>query len=184
MLVAGASISGAQRILSGEATIAFNMSGGLHHAMPARASGFCHINDVVLAINVLVSGGKRVAYVDIDAHHGDGVQHAYYSTDRVLTISTHQDGHTIFPGTGFPDESGKGDGRGYTVNVPLPPGSRDDVYERVFNEVIFPAVEAFSPDVIVTQLGADALIGDRVANLGMSLTTSEGYVARVRSLDK
>ena len=184
MLVAGASISGAQRILSGEATIAFNMSGGLHHAMPARASGFCHINDVVLAINALVSGDKRVAYVDIDAHHGDGVQHAYYDTDRVLTISTHQDGPTIFPGRGFPDESGKGDGRGYAVNIPLPPGSRDDVYERIFDEIVFPALDAFSPDVIVTQLGADALIGDRVANLSMSLNMFEGYVERVRELDK
>ncbi len=183
MLVAGSSIDGARQILSGAASIAFNPSGGLHHAMPARASGFCHINDVVLAINVLVAGGKRVAYVDIDAHHGDGVQYAYYSTDRVLTISTHQDGHTIFPGTGFPDEAGKDEGRGYAVNVPLPPGSRDDVYERVLTDVVFPAIDAFSPDVIVTQLGADALIGDRVANLEMSLNTFESYVKRVRALN-
>ncbi len=182
MLVAGSSIDGARQILSGEASIAFNPSGGLHHAMPARASGFCHINDVVLAINVLVASGKRVAYVDIDAHHGDGVQHAYYSTDRVLTISAHQDGHTIFPGTGFPDEAGKDEGRGYAVNIPLPPGSRDDVYEAVFSEVIFPALVRFSPDVIVTQLGADALIGDRVASLAMSLDMFEGYVKRIRAL--
>ncbi len=183
MLVAGASIDGAQHLLSGAASIAFNPSGGLHHAMPARASGFCHINDVVLAIKVLTASGKRVAYVDIDAHHGDGVQHAFYNTDQVLTISTHQDGHTIFPGTGFPDEAGKDEGRGYAVNIPLPPGSRDDVYERVFAEVIFPALDAFSPDIIVTQLGADALVGDRVASLEMSLNTFEGYVKRVRALN-
>jgi len=183
MLVAGASIDGAQHILSGAGSIAFNMSGGLHHAMPARASGFCHINDVVLAINVLVAGGKRVGYVDIDAHHGDGVQHAFYRTERVLTISAHQDGHTIFPGTGFTDEIGQEEGRGYAVNIPLPPGSRDDVYERVFSEVIFPALDAFSPDVIVTQLGADALLGDRVASLGMSLNMFEAYVKHVRALN-
>jgi len=183
MLVAGSSIDGARQILSGEASIAFNPSGGLHHAMPARASGFCHINDVVLAVNVLVAGGKRVAYVDIDAHHGDGVQHAYYKTDRVLTISAHQDGHTIFPGTGFTDEIGQEEGRGYAVNIPLPPGSRDDVYERVFSEVIFPALDAYSPDIVVTQLGADALLGDRVASLGMSLNMFESYVKRVRALN-
>jgi len=183
MLVAGASIDGAKHILSGDAAIAFNMSGGLHHAMPARASGFCHINDVALAINTLLAGDRRVVYVDIDAHHGDGVQHAFYKTNRVLTISTHQDGHTIFPGTGFTDEIGQEDGRGYSINIPLPPGSRDDVYQRVFDDVIFPAIEAFSPDVIVTQLGADALLNDRVAGLGMSLRMFESYVKRVRQLN-
>ena len=183
MLVAGASIDGAKSILSGAASIAFNMAGGLHHAMPARASGFCHINDVVLAINVLVAGGKRVAYVDIDAHHGDGVQHAFYKTNRVLTISVHQDGHTIFPGTGFTDEIGQEEGRGYVVNIPLPAGSRDDVYERVFSEVVFPALDAFTPDVIVTQLGADALLGDHVASLGMSLNMFESYVKRLHTLN-
>jgi len=101
----------------------------------------------------------------------------------VLTISTHQDGHTIFPGTGFTDEIGQEDGRGYSINIPLPPGSRDDVYQRVFDDVIFPAIEAFSPDVIVTQLGADALLNDRVAGLGMSLRMFESYVKRVRQLN-
>jgi acetoin utilization protein AcuC len=184
MLVAGASIDGAKHVLSGDASIAFNMSGGLHHAMPARASGFCHINDVVLAINALLEAGKRVVYVDVDAHHGDGVQYAFYKTNRVLTISSHQDGHTIFPGTGFTDEIGQEEGRGYSINIPLPPGSRDDIYQLVFDRVIFPAIDAFSPDVIVTQLGADALLNDRVASLGMSLRMFESYVKKVRKLNK
>jgi acetoin utilization protein AcuC len=182
-LVAGASIDCAQEVLTGRAKTAFNIAGGLHHAMPSHASGFCHINDVALAVHTLVSGGKRVAYVDIDAHHGDGVQHAFYKTDRVLTISVHQDGHTIFPGTGFVGEIGQEEGRGYAVNVPLSPGARDDAFARVFDEIVFPALERYAPDVLVTQLGADALFGDRVASLGMSLAQFERYIARLRTLD-
>jgi acetoin utilization protein AcuC len=181
-LVAGASIDCAQEVLAGRAEIAFNIAGGLHHAMPSHASGFCHINDVVLAIIPLVEEGKRVAYVDIDAHHGDGVQHAFYKTDQVLTLSVHQDGHTIFPGSGFVGEIGQGEGRGYALNVPLSPGARDDVFERVFDEIVFPALESYAPDILVTQLGADALFGDRVANLGMSLSMFERYIKRLRAL--
>lgn len=182
MLVAGASIDCANAVASGDAAIAFNMAGGLHHAMPACASGFCHINDVALAIHALLAQGKRVVYIDIDAHHGDGVQHAFYKSDRVLTISVHQDGHTIFPGTGFIGEMGQDAGRGYAMNIPLRPGARDDVYERVFSELIFPAVDRYKPDVVVTQLGADAIIGDLVASLGMSLALFERFVSRVRDL--
>jgi acetoin utilization protein AcuC len=181
-LVAGASIDCAKEILAGRAEIAFNIAGGLHHAMPSHASGFCHINDVVLGIAPLVEAGKRVAYVDIDAHHGDGVQHAFYKTNQVLTLSIHQDGHTIFPGSGFVGEIGQGGGRGYTLNVPLSPGARDDVFERVFNEILFPTLDSYSPDILVTQLGADALFGDRVANLGMSLSMFERYIERLRAL--
>jgi len=181
--VAGASIDCAKAVLEGRAPIAFNLAGGLHHAMPAHAAGFCHINDVALAVAALVLAGKRVAYLDIDAHHGDGVQHAFYKTDRVLTISVHQDGHTIFPGTGFVGEIGLEAGRGYAVNVPLAPGARDDVFERVFDEVVFPLLDRYGPDVLVTQLGADALLGDRVAALGMSLSCFERYVTRLASLD-
>lgn len=184
MLVAGASIDCAKEILADRAQVAFNFSGGLHHAMPARASGFCHINDVVLAINTLVAGDKRVAYVDIDAHHGDGVQVAFYTTNRVLTISIHQTGHTIFPGSGFVDEIGQGDGRGYAVNIPLLPGARDDAFEKAFEEVVLPLFNTYDPDVLVTQLGADALLGDRVANLGMSLHQFERLVTTLRELRK
>jgi len=181
-LVAGSSIDCAKEVLAGRAEIAFNIAGGLHHAMPSHASGFCHINDVVLAIAPLVEAGKRVAYVDTDAHHGDGVQHAFYKTDQVLTLSVHQDGHTIFPGSGFVDEIGQGEGRGYALNVPLSPGARDDAFERVFDEIVFPALDSYAPDVLVTQLGADALFGDRVANLGMSLAMFERYIERLRAL--
>jgi len=182
MSVAGASIRCAREVLTGQAGRAFNMSGGLHHAMPSRASGFCHINDGVLAIQELVRHGRRVAYVDIDAHHGDGVQHAFYESPDVLTISIHQTGHTIFPGTGFADEIGKGAGRGYAINVPLLPGAGDEAYERAFEGAILPAIEAFGPDALVTQLGADAILGDVVANLRMSLRQFERCVVRLRDL--
>lgn len=184
MLVAGASIECAEELLTGRAEGAFNMSGGLHHAMPSRASGFCHINDAVLGINTLLADGKRVAYVDIDAHHGDGVQHAFYATKRVLTISIHQSGHTLFPGSGFVDEIGQGDGRGYAVNVPLLPGAHDDAFERTLNKVVLPLLAAYDPDVLVTQLGADALLGDRVASLRMSLGQFERFVIHFRALEK
>jgi acetoin utilization protein AcuC len=173
MLVAGASIVCAEEILAGRAGRAFNMSGGLHHAMPSRASGFCHINDGVLAIQTMVRAGERVAYVDIDAHHGDGVQHAFYETSDVLTVSIHQTGYTIFPGTGFVDEIGRGPGRGTSVNVPLRPGAGDEAYERVFDAVVLPVLRAYEPDVLVTQLGSDAIVGDVVANLRMSLRQFE-----------
>ncbi len=184
MKVAGASIDCAKELLAGRAEVAFNFSGGLHHAMPARASGFCHINDIVLAINTLLASEKRVAYVDIDAHHGDGVQHAFYKTNRVLTISIHQSGHTIFPGTGFVDEIGQEDGRGYAVNVPLLPGARDDAFEKAFNQVVLPLLDAYDPDILVTQLGTDALLGDLVANLGMSLRQFERFVSTFYELQK
>jgi len=183
MLVAGASIDCAREILRERATRAFNFAGGLHHAMPSQASGFCHVNDAALAIHALLLGGKRVAYVDIDAHHGDGVQSAFYSTPEVLTISVHQTGYTIFPGTGFVEEAGRERGAGYSVNVPLLPGAGDDAYERVFDEVLAPLLAAYRPDVLVTQLGADAIMGDAVANLRMSLRQFEQSVQRFRALD-
>ena len=182
MSVAGASIQCAKEILEGRAKIAFNFAGGLHHAMPSRASGFCHINDVVLAIKIFLAEKKRVVYVDIDAHHGDGVQYAFYNTDRVLTISVHQSGETIFPGTGSVQEIGEAEGQGYAVNVPLLPGARDDVYGRVLHSVVLPLIEAYEPDVLVTQLGADALRGDLVASLAMSLRQFERFVDGFRSL--
>jgi acetoin utilization protein AcuC len=183
MSVAGASIDCANEILAGRARRAFNMSGGLHHAMPSRASGFCHINDVVLAIHALLRAGKRVAYVDVDAHHGDGVEHAFYTRSDVLTISIHQTGYTIFPGSGFVEDIGDGPGEGYAVNIPLLPGAGDETYDRAFEEVIAPLLEAFAPDVLTTQLGADAILGDAVANLRISLRGFERSVRRFRGLD-
>jgi acetoin utilization protein AcuC len=181
MRIAGGSIDGAEALLRG-AKRAFNPAGGLHHAMPARASGFCHINDGVLAIERLRHAGKRVVYVDIDAHHGDGVQHAFYRARDVLTVSIHQTGYTIFPGTGFEEEIGVDDGCGFSINVPLLPGAGDRAYDLAFDELILPAIELFQPDVLVTQLGTDALIGDLLANLRMSLYGFERAVERFRAI--
>jgi len=183
MFVAGASIDAAKTLLEGRARRAFNMAGGLHHAMPSRASGFCHINDAVLAIHELLAAGKRVAYVDIDAHHGDGVEHAFYTRNDVLTISLHQSGYTIFPGSGFIEDRGDGPGEGFALNIPLEPGAGDAAYDRALEEVILPALEAFAPDVLTTQLGADGIVGDVVANLHVSLRCFERCVDRFRGLE-
>ncbi len=183
MSVAGASIQCAEELLSGRAERAFNPSGGLHHAMPSHASGFCHVNDGVLAIQALTEAGKRVAYVDIDAHHGDGVEHAFYERSDVLTISIHQTGRTIFPGTGEARDLGMGEGVGACLNIPLLPGAGDDAYARAFEAVILPALRAFQPDVLVTQLGSDAVLGDIVANLRMSLLGFEDRLKAFRDLN-
>jgi acetoin utilization protein AcuC len=126
-LVTGASLQAASLIDSGEVDIAFNIAGGLHHAMVSRASGFCYVNDIVIAILSVLKKGRRVAYIDIDAHHGDGVQEAFYTSDKVLTISIHETGRMLFPGTGFENEMGKGNGEGYSVNIPMPPHSDDEL---------------------------------------------------------
>jgi acetoin utilization protein AcuC len=178
MMVAGGSIDAAAALLEPDVGRAFNMSGGLHHAMPTRASGFCHINDGVLAIHRLLSAGKRVVYVDIDAHHGDGVQHGFYQDPRVLTISVHQTGYTLFPGTGFVEEIGQADGAGYAVNIPLLPGAGDEAYDRAFEEAIVPLIDLFAPDALVTQMGADAVLGDVLANLRLSLRGFERAARR------
>jgi acetoin utilization protein AcuC len=169
--VVGATLVGAEAVLSGRADHAFNPSGGLHHAMPAKASGFCVYDDPAVAIAWLLGrGAGRVAYVDVDVHHGDGPQAIFYADPRVLTVSLHQDGRTLFPGTGAVDEIGEGDGAGTSVNVPLPPFTGDDDWLRAFEEVVPPLVEAIRPDVLVTQLGCDSHVTDPLANL--SLTTA------------
>ena len=112
-MYAGASLTAARAVSGGEAGVSFNMAGGLHHAHAGRASGFCYVNDIVLAIKHLLSTYHRVIYVDVDAHHGDGVQEAFYDSDRVMTVSFHESGLYLFPGSGFPEETGRGEGRGY-----------------------------------------------------------------------
>lgn len=170
LLHTGASLQCAKLVSSGGARIAFNIAGGLHHAGANRASGFCYVNDVVLAIYHLLDRGKRVLYVDIDAHHGDGVQWAFYGDPRVLTVSFHQDGRTLFPGTGAASEKGRGEGLGYCVNVPLYPGTDDEVFWKGFQAVVPRLFEAFRPDVVVSQLGVDTLESDPLAH--MELTTN------------
>ena len=169
--VVGASLVAAEAVWSGRAEHAFNPAGGLHHAMPERASGFCVYDDPAVAIAwLLANGARRVAYVDVDVHHGDGPQAIFYRDPRVLTVSLHQDGRTLFPGTGFVEEYGAGEAAGTKVNVPLPPFTADGGWLRAFEQVVPPLVESFGPDVLVTQLGCDTHHTDPLANV--SLTTA------------
>jgi acetoin utilization protein AcuC len=179
----GASLKGVERILSGDAELAFNPSGGLHHAKPDRAAGFCYLNDVALACMVLTENKKRVLYVDIDVHHGDGVQDAFYDRNDVMTISFHQDPRTLFPGTGFVEDIGTGDGKGYSVNTPMPIGTYDDIYINAFNEIVPPLFEIFVPDVIVFELGADTLSGDPLAQLYLTNNTYAAVINRLLSFN-
>ena len=178
-LIAGASLTAATMVDSGEAAIAFNIAGGLHHAHPSRASGFCYINDPVLAIQLLVDRGRRVAYIDVDAHHGDGVQEAFYGTDRVLTISLHETGRLLFPGSGFEDETGADRGSGYSVNIPLPPETDDDLFIYAFRSTVPPLIDAFRPDIIVSQLGVDTFRTDPLAHLNV---TTNGFCEVLRMI--
>jgi acetoin utilization protein AcuC len=168
-LVAGGSILAAGLVAEGQADRAFHFAGGLHHAMPDRASGFCYVNDAVLAIMRLRERGWRVAYVDIDAHHGDGVQYAFYRDPNVLTISTHERGDRLFPGTGFVVELGEGDGLGFSVNLPLQPFTDDEVYQPAFEAVVPPLLSAFEPDVVVLQLGIDSHRTDPLTHLCLTV---------------
>ena len=174
----GASLRAVELLLSDEVDVAFSISGGLHHAMPGFASGFCVFNDPVIAIMAMLRRGLKVAYVDIDCHHGDGVQHAFYDTDEVLTVSVHESGRYIFPGTGFTEEAGTGKGRGYSVNVPLYPYTTDETYLWAFREVVSPLLEAFAPDVLVSQLGIDSHFRDPITHLAL---TVQGFREAVRS---
>jgi acetoin utilization protein AcuC len=168
----GATLDAADRILRG-ASRAFVISGGLHHAQRSEASGFCIFNDVVLAImKIQKKKPCRVLYFDFDAHHADGVQNAFYRSKDVLTISTHQTGKTLFPGTGFVYETGAGDGVGYAVNIPLLPGSGSPELKRAFDEIVVPLMERYRPNLLVTQLGVDAHYMDPLANLAF---TTQGY---------
>ncbi|HEY3895368.1 MAG TPA: acetoin utilization protein AcuC [Pseudonocardiaceae bacterium] len=179
-LVAGGSLCAAEAILAGRVLRAVNIAGGLHHAMQDRASGFCIYNDCALAIRRLLDGGvSRVAYVDIDVHHGDGVQEAFIDDPRVLTISLHQDPATLFPGTGNSDDIGAPGAEGSAVNVPLPPGTGDDGWLRAFHAVVPELLRAFQPEVLVTQHGADTHVEDPLANLAL---TVDGQRAAHRAL--
>ncbi|MHC4762433.1 MAG: arginase family protein [Planctomycetota bacterium] len=171
VLACGGTLTAANLILAGEADCAFNPSGGFHHAAPELASGFCYINDVALACIILAEAGKKVFYLDVDVHHGDGVQNAFYTRSDVLTMSLHESGRTLFPGTGFCDEIGTGEGTGYSVNVPLPIDTYDEAYMTAFNALALPLITAFAPDVIVFVLGADALAGDPLGHLQLTNNT-------------
>ncbi|HUT30449.1 MAG TPA: acetoin utilization protein AcuC [Sedimentisphaerales bacterium] len=184
VLATGGTLVGANLILSGSADAAFNPSGGYHHAGPERASGFCYINDVALACTVLAEAGKRVLYLDVDVHHGDGVAYAFYDRSDVMTISLHETPRALFPGTGFADEIGAGEGKGYCVNIPLPIGTYDQMYMKAFNQVVVPLIGAYNPDVIVFELGADALAGDPLAHLCLTNNTYAEIIEHLLSLNR
>lgn len=178
-LIAGASLRAADLVDSNEVGLAFNIAGGLHHAHASQASGFCYINDPVLVIKFLINRGRRVAYIDIDAHHADGVQEAFYDTDKVLTISLHETGQALFPGSGFEYEIGEGVGTGYNVNIPLPPDTDDEVFVHAFTETVPQLLGVFKPDIIVSQLGVDTFRSDPLAHLNM---TTNGFCHVVRMI--
>ena len=176
--VAGASIAAAEAVWTGRADHAFNPSGGLHHAMPERASGFCVYDDPAIAIAWLLEhGASRVAYVDVDVHHGDGPQAVFYSDPRVLTISIHQDGRTLFPGTGFIEETGTADAVGTKVNVPVLPYTGDRAWLDALEQIVPPLVTAWRPDVLVTQLGCDTHHTDPLALLDLTTAAYKGAAA-------
>lgn len=164
----GAALEAADRLLAGDADIAFSLLGGFHHAMAERAAGFCYLNDVALACARLAAAGRRVAYVDVDAHHGDGVQAAFYQRDDVLTISLHESGKTLFPWGGFEDEIGEGPGLGYNANISLPAGTFDEAFLMAFDRVVMPLLDAYAPDCLVLELGLDALAGDPLTHLSLT----------------
>ena len=165
-LITGASVQAARAVWEGTSQHAVNLSGGLHHAMRARASGFCVYDDPAVAIAWLLSAGaQRVAYVDVDVHHGDGVEAAFYDDPRVLTISLHESGHTLFPGTGWADQVGAGEALGTNDNVARPAGPGDAGWLRAFTAVVPPALRAFQPQVLLTQHGCDTHALDPLAHL-------------------
>ncbi|MGH3794414.1 MAG: acetoin utilization protein AcuC [Pseudonocardiaceae bacterium] len=182
-LVVGGSLLAADEILAGRAARAVNIAGGLHHALRDRASGFCVYNDCVLAIRRLLDRGtSRVAYVDIDVHHGDGVQDAFYDDPRVLTISLHQHPATLWPGTGLCTDVGGPGAEGTAVNLPLPPATGDDGWLRAFHAVVPSLLRVFNPDVLVTQHGADTHAEDPLADLALSVDGQRAAHLALRDL--
>jgi len=171
----GATVDAARGIVEGEYQHAFNPAGGLHHAHPGRAAGFCVFHDMAVAVRVLQRehGLSRIAIVDVDGHHGDGTQDIFYDED-VLTISLHRYGRGFFPGTGEADEIGELEGRGYNINIPLPGGVDDNLYLRAYRSIVVPALRAYQPELIIHQFGVDGHYQDPLVGLGLS---TRGYAA-------
>lgn len=178
-LCAGATQLGAELVAAGEVNVAFNPLGGFHHARRNRAEGFCYINDIGVTIAGFLEEGRRVAFVDIDAHHGNGVQEAFYRDQRVLKISFHESGQFLYPWTGFEDEIGEGQGRGYNVNFPLPQGCDDEAFLKAFKEIVPPLLESFNADILIAQIGADMHVADPLTHLQI---TNAGYSQAIKTL--
>ncbi len=182
-LVAGATLAAAEEVWSGRARRAVNVAGGLHHAMPDRASGFCVYNDPAIAITRLLDrGAERIAYVDVDVHHGDGVQEIFYHDPRVLTISLHETPLALFPGTGFPTETGGSGAEGTAVNVALPPGTGDSGWLRAFHAIVPSMVRSFAPQVLFSQCGADGHRLDPLADLRLTVDGQRASYLAMREL--
>lgn len=182
-LIAGQSVGAAEAVWRGDALHAVNFAGGLHHAMPGGAAGFCIYNDAALAVaRLLELGAERVAYVDVDVHHGDGVQAAFWDDPRVLTISLHEHPRTLFPHTGWPEETGGAEAEGSVVNVALPAGTGDEGWLRAFHAVVPDLLDVFRPDVLVTQHGADTHFEDPLAHLAVSLDAQRAVAAACHDL--
>lgn len=179
--VAGGTHEAMSRLIDRDALTAFNPLGGFHHAGSGNAEGFCYINDIVIAIRDSLNRhpGIKIAYIDIDAHHGNGVQEAFFRDPGVLFISTHETGKSLYPWSGNMDEIGEEGGKGFTVNIPMEPQSDDEVFSLAFNEIVPPLVESFAPDIIVAELGADTLISDPLTHLKL---TNNGYINAIKKM--
>ncbi|KDO15909.1 histone deacetylase 1 [Saprolegnia parasitica CBS 223.65] len=182
-IAATGSIGGAARLNDKSADIAINWGGGMHHAKRSEASGFCFVNDCNLGILELLKEHARVLYIDIDVHHGDGVEEAFYTTNRVMTVSFHKYGGVFFPCTGNVKDIGYGEGKNYAVNVPCHDGMDDESFIGVFRDVISKVMEHYAPGAIVLQCGADSLSGDRLGCFNLSVKGHGAAVAYVRSFN-
>ena len=181
--ICAASVEAARQVWEGHSDHAFNPAGGLHHAMPGRAAGFCIYNDAAMAIDhLLENGAERVCYVDVDVHHGDGVEVMFRDDPRVLTISLHESGRFLFPGTGDADDIGGEGALGSAINLPLHPGTNGTLWLEVFDEVVEPVVRAFDPDVLVTQLGCDTHANDPLAHLALTVDDMAAIYQRLHRL--
>jgi len=166
-LIVGGTLKAVELVLNNEAEHSMNLAGGLHHAHPESASGFCIFNDPAIAISYLLNrkGVKRVMYLDVDAHHGDGVMYGFYRDPRILHVDFHEDGRYLFPGTGFIEENGAGDAIGLKVNIPFKPYTGDDVFIAAFDRIVPKCVELFKPEYIIVQFGVDGHRGDPLTHL-------------------
>ena len=178
----GGTLHGARLLMEGAETRVLQLGGGLHHAQRNRAAGFCMYNDLAVAIRAMVRHGWRVAYLDIDLHHGDGVQSLFYDSDQVLTISLHETGHYLYPGTGHIQELGAGTARGLSVNIPLEPFMESESYLEAFDAVVPRALEWFSPHVLVVQAGADAHFADPLGDLALTTQAFQALYRRILDL--
>lgn len=184
LLAVGASVMGADLLISQpNINLIFSPTGGFHHSGPKYASGFCYLNDIVIAIKYLLQRGCRILYFDIDAHHGDGVQFAFYDEPRVLTISLHESGRTLFPwNSGFENEPGEGPGMGYNVNVPLAPGTEDEIYREVFQRIVLPLARAYKPDICILAAGVDSMYTDSMSHLSLTNNIYTEVIYEMRQL--